>query len=129
MNITKKLAKETKQFMKDALRVHNVVDKQITTKDITFPYIYFDVDKDIDFKVDFSKEDVMIDRMKVDNPKIVAYTLVDHDFTKLYEKNEYDEMDNDEFVDEMVLLIQRKLIARPDADEIIKEKRKESREK
>lgn len=125
MKITKKLAKELKDYIKETKRYSNLIDKQLVNADKEFPYIVFEASyDDVGFKFEFSTDDKLNERLRVDDPEIVAYAMIDKGLFLIFEQLDYGEIDLEDYIEQATNYIQNKLISRLDADEIIKERRR-----
>lgn len=125
MKITKKLAKDLKDYIKETKRYSNLIDKQLVNADKEFPYIVFEASyEEVGFTFEFSTDDKLNERLRVDDPEIVAYTMIDKGLFLIFEQLDYGEIDLEDYIEQATNYIQNKLISRLDADEIIKERRR-----
>lgn len=126
MKITKKLTKDLKDYIKKVKRTSNLVDKQLVNNNKEFPFIVFRTDdREVGFDFVFSTADKLDEKLRVVEPEIVAYTPIDKGLYLLFEALDYGDIDLDEYIDKTTRYIQNTLISRVDADEKIKEKRRE----
>lgn len=125
MKITKKLAKDLKDYIKKVKRNSNLVDKQLVNNNKEFPFIIYRTDEEmVGFDFKFTTEEALEDLVRVNDPKVVAYTLIDKGLYLIFEEVDYNEIDLEEYIEKTTHYIQNTLIARTDADDQIKEKRK-----
>lgn len=125
MKITKKLAKDLKDYIKKVKRNSNLVDKQLVNNNKEFPFIIYRTDEEmVGFDFKFTTEEALEELVRVNDPKVVAYTLIDKGLYLIFEEVDYNEIDLEEYIEKTTHYIQNTLIARTDADDQIKEKRK-----
>lgn len=119
MKVTNKLAKELKDFINVAKRKTNIVEKQMINDKGLMPFIIHMTDKEVGFRFTFSTEEMLTDLLQRDNPKIVAYCLVDSELFEIFEELEYRDIDLDTYIEKTTKHIQNNMITRTDAREII----------
>lgn len=110
MKVTKELSRKVKDYIFQAKRNADIIDKQIINKNKKEPYLVYMTRGQKGWRFTFSTEQEMYAKLKETDSRMTAYCKLDRNFYNLYQMYEHKEINLDTYLLKTAQVIEGSLV-------------------